>query len=104
MQLDLLAETPAARRSDPVTSHEAAEAVTADGTRASQQREVVRLVQEYPGLTSAELSRRSGRLDRWQIARRLPEVAPVHVDKGAPRHCHQTGRRCVTWWPTGGDA
>lgn len=98
-QLDLLAATPAARSTDPQSSHLAAEKITRNGTRASQQQEVVRLVTDYPGHTSAELARRSGRLDRWQIARRLPECAPVYVQRGKMRICRVTGNKCITWWP-----
>lgn len=93
-------ETPAARATDPVTSHEAAEHVTRSGIREAQQRNVRALVQRNPGCTSRELSILSTALDRYQIARRLPELETARrVTKGLPRVCTITGRRAVTWWP-----
>ena len=90
-------QTPAARTTDPVTSHQAAQHMDQTGKRASQQREVLAAVREHPGLTSAELARATG-LDRYMLARRLPELAPAAV-KGDPQRCQVTGRHAMTWWP-----
>lgn len=90
-------QTPAARNTDPQSSHIAAKRVTLSGIRANQQIEVFRLVKKYPGLTSAELSRKTKKLDRYQIARRLPELKGVR--KGVPRHCGISKQSCDTWWP-----
>jgi hypothetical protein len=96
-QLDL-AITPASRRNDPVTSHEAEAEVTRSGARGNQQRLVRSLVQRFPGRTSRELARCAG-IDRYMVARRLPEVEPVHVKKGEARRCEVGGRSASTWWP-----
>lgn len=89
-------DTPRARRTDPVTSHEAADAIKASGELGRQQREVLDAVRRWPGLTSLELGARMN-INRWQVARRLPELEPLHVRKGERRRVN--GRRHVTWWP-----
>lgn len=91
--------TPAARTSDPITSHLAAEQHTASGARAHQQAQTAAAVRAYPGKTSQELADLT-RLDRYALARRLPEcVTAGVVRKGTPRHCGITGRLALTWWP-----
>jgi hypothetical protein len=95
-QRPLLADTPRSRRADPVTSHEAAEAIKASGVLGRQQREVLEAVRKWPGLTSLELGARMS-INRWAVARRLPELEPTHVRKGEPKVVN--GRRAVTWWP-----
>jgi len=90
--------TPIARNSDPLTSHEAAEAITMTGVRAAQQRLTSTAVEQYPGLTSLELSRRS-KIDRYTLARRLPECEDAKtVKRGQARRCSVSGRTAVTWW------
>ena len=79
-----VADTPRARRSDPETSHEAAEAILDSGELGRQQRAVLAAVRRWPGLTSLELGARM-EINRWAVARRLPELEPVHVRKGEPR-------------------
>jgi hypothetical protein len=91
-----LTDTPRARRGDPETSHEAAEAIKASGELGRQQQAVLAAVRRWPGLTSLELGARMN-MNRWAVARRLPELEPVHVRKGEPRLVN--GRRHVTWWP-----
>jgi hypothetical protein len=107
-QFDLLADTPRARTSDPATSHTAARRIKDSGTLGRQQRAVLALVQAWPGHTSGELAMKYAVQDMstrgWQhyrpmVARRLPELEPVHVRKGAARTCAITGSSCVTWWP-----
>ena len=105
--------SPVARNSDPATSHAAARQVTKDGTRKRQAQEVLALVERFPGRTSAELAAIpiadliargavgfSG-LDRYQIARRLSELAdPANgglVERGEARKCNVTGMRALTW-------
>jgi len=103
MSTEPLTQTPAARRTDPVSSHLAAEAMDASGRRASQQHRVLRAVRRYPGRTSAELAELIG-MDRYAVARRLPELEPRHVEKGPIRICEARGTRATTWWPTREDA
>jgi hypothetical protein len=95
--------TPVARASDPKTSHEAAHAVTASGRRDEQLAQVLDLVKAHPGSTSLELAQYSQTLDRYAIARRLPELEDEKlVYKGLPREAVIAGvkqRNAVTWWP-----
>jgi len=85
-----------ARTSDPVTSWDAASHIADTGKAAHQRAIAVSTVHKAPGCTSFELSRLCS-LDRYQLARRLPECA--EVVKGDPRTCLVTGHSAVTWWP-----
>jgi len=90
-------QTPAARRDDPESSHLAAEHVTATGLRRSQQQRTLEAVRANPGKTSAELAAITG-LDRFMLARRLPELEPLWVAKGVMVTCTVTRRRAHCWW------
>ena len=92
-------QTPAARNTDPQSSHIAAENITNSGRRVGQQAQVALLVKRHPGLTSAELSRKTEQLKREQIARRLPELEGVLIERGVPRKCGICKISCDTWWP-----
>lgn len=103
IQLDLLSHAPIARRSDASTSHEAAEHITNNGTRARQQSAVLSLVHRFPGHTSAELAVKSelsgGGLDRFTTARRLPDLRNSWLVKnGEKRLCSVTGMKALTWY------
>lgn len=90
-------QTPVARLADPATSHLAAEQITASGARAHQQHQAAAAVRAYPGMTSFELAMKTY-LDRFMLARRLPECATAGtVFKGAARKCSVTGRAAITW-------
>jgi hypothetical protein len=97
------ARVPIARASDPKTSHEAAQAITESGKRDDQLRQVEALVIAHPGATSLELAKYTSTLDRYAIARRLPELeAGNKVHKGLPRNSEVSGqklKKAVTWWP-----
>lgn len=96
----LLSDTPRARATDPQTSHEAAEAIKASGELGRQQAAVLALVRRFPGRTSIELAALSERrFDRYQVARRLPELAPVYVRR-SDAVVEINGRRHHTWFPT----
>jgi hypothetical protein len=102
VQLDLFDAQPKARRTDPITSHLAAEHAEQTGTISRQQTIVAELVCRHPGNTSAELawSEDAKGLDRYAIARRLPELERLGlVRKGEPRICSESGRLAVTWEP-----
>lgn len=106
---DVLAETPRAANTDPVTSHIAAERIRDSGALGEQQRIVLAAVKRWPGSTSAELAeylaldrlcdRRRWKEQRPMVARRLPELAPMQVERRDVRACRVTGSKCVTWWP-----
>lgn len=97
-QLSLLAGTPSSRSTDPESSHDAAERSTRSGARASQQNRVLAWVRRWPGRTSRELAALAN-VDRYMVARRLPELEPVHLRRGDLRKCAVTHTRAVTWWP-----
>ncbi|MGH8171819.1 MAG: MarR family transcriptional regulator [Rhodanobacteraceae bacterium] len=92
--------TPAARATDPETSHLAAEHHTRTGTRAYQQHQTIAAVRANEGRTSQELAELTG-LDRYMLARRLPEcVTAGAVKKGVAVECSVTKRKAHLWWPT----
>ena len=91
--------TPAARRTDPESSHLAAEQHTRSGRRASQQDQAHAAVRAAPGRTSAELAAATG-IDRYLLARRLPECETAgRVRRSTMRICTVTGRLATTWVP-----
>ena len=97
----LTVHPPAARNTDPHSSHDAAEHVTLSGARARQQALAVTAVEQYPGHTSLELAQRA-HMDRYMLARRLPEVERIEaVRRGQERRCSVSGRLACTWWPLG---
>lgn len=92
-------ETPAARATDPDTSSLAAEAVTRSGQRGENQQVVGATVAKHPGCTSRELAGHCV-LDRYEIARRLPECETGgSVHRGSARKCSVSSRKAMTWWP-----
>jgi hypothetical protein len=93
-----LTDTPRARRTDPETSHMAAQRIKASGALGCQQSAVFAAVRQWPGSTAVELARLAG-MDRYAVSRRLPELEPVHVRRGEARTCEANGRPQVTWWP-----
>jgi len=94
--------TRLARNTDPVTSHEAAREILDSGRAAVQRQAAARCVVTNPGRTSLELSR-LGELDRYQLARRLPEIESAGlVFRAGIRRDEQTGRSGVCWWPVSG--
>lgn len=93
--------TPVARGTDPASSHMAAREITASGARGSQARIALDVVMENPHRTSFELSE-ACYLDRYQVARRLPELEEAgFVEKGIIRRCRVSGRHAVTWTASG---
>ena len=107
-QLDLFAasrarprvvSTPAARRADPESSHQAAEIHTLSGKRGQQQDQAAAAVRQFPGRTSFELALATD-LDRYMLARRLPECEVAgRVRRGVQRACTVTGRLAMEWLP-----
>ena len=93
------AHKPAARSSDPVTSHIAAETVQRTGKRARNQGLALGLVLRYPGCTACELAAMTEHLDRYELSLRLPELATDGVIvRGERRRSKATGNQAVTWY------
>lgn len=87
-----------ARRSDPATSKVAAAHVERSGKGAKQQAIAFDCVYRWPGKTSAELAQLSGELDRYTMARRLPEVRRRGlIRNGEDRKCEVTKCKAMTW-------
>lgn len=105
-QLDLFTQpqwksvlTPAARRTDPESSHAAAAHMQRTGKRVAQQDRATAAVRAFPGRTSFELALCTD-LDRYMLARRLPECETAgRVRRGPMRACTVTGRLAMEWLP-----
>ncbi|WP_313178953.1 winged helix-turn-helix domain-containing protein [Stenotrophomonas sp.] len=88
-----------ARTTDIDTSHAAAAHVVRSGLQAAQQDQAARAVTQNAGMTSNELSQATG-LDRYMLARRLPELMKEGgVYRGPNKPCPVSGRTACTWWP-----
>lgn len=90
--------TPAARGTDPSSSHESAEHITSTGTRRRHMTIVVCAVAAYPGLTSAELAPLCG-LERHEVARRTSDAEAAGAIRKGPMKRQANGRSAVTWFP-----
>ncbi len=101
--------TARARNNDPSPSHAAAHEIEHNGSADRQRDRVLRaLCQHAPcGLTSAELAEAAG-LDRYMVARRLPElqdrgdawVRPVgETPRPEKRTCTVKHRTATVWRP-----
>lgn len=88
-----------ARSTDISTSHEAGSYVAASGIQRDQQSKAAAAVKQHPGLTSMKLADVTG-LDRYMLARRLPELLKTkQVWRGPAMPCPVSGRSACTWWP-----
>src|SRR5690348_8790511 len=93
-------ETPAARRSDPESSHLAAEEITRSGKRGQQQAQTIAAVRAFPGSTTFELAMRTD-IDRYVLARRASECETGGaIRRGEIKRCSVSGRMALTWFPT----
>ena len=106
----LLVDTPRSRQHDPETSHVAADAVRRSGALRESQLIIRDAVHRWPGRTAVELAellngtpvREQTRPAHWwriEASRRLAELDPVHVRRGAPRTCSVAGTHQATWHP-----
>lgn len=88
-----------ARNTDIGTSHAAAQHVANSGIQQDQQAKAAAAVKLHPGLTSMKLAQVTG-LDRYMLARRLPELLKTEqVWRGPAMPCPVSGRSACTWWP-----
>lgn len=94
---------PAARRADPITSHEADHAITHSGHRGSEVHKAAQMVIDKAGSTSRELADHF-KVDNDGLHKRLSDAAAAGLIKqGGKRVClmSKRGLRAVTWWPKG---
>ena len=85
------------RRTDPVSSHEAAAEHVQSGRNAAQKTVVLDGLSAYSNVTSDELARLL-RVDRYMVARRLPELESEGlVMRSGSRPSEISGRTGVTW-------
>ena len=114
MQLILDYARPLVRRSDPLSSHRAADKAERGVKRQEQICEEA--VRKEPGLTAAEIAQKCG-LERHVPSRRLPglrdrglvlnwhrdsewqNVEGKEARERFTRVCRVTGNRSMTWWP-----
>lgn len=88
-----------ARRDDPITSHQAAQEVEANGCAASHRQVCLLEVWKKPGQTAAEIAVATA-LERHVPSRRLPELRKARQIKTGPvRRCTVTGNPSMTWLP-----
>jgi len=87
-----------ARRTDPPSSHLAAEEVEQTGKAETQKAQVLKALQSVAGsLTSLEIAQLFN-LSRYDVARRLPELErDGKVLRGKARTCSVGNRQAVTW-------
>lgn len=99
---DAFADAPAARSTDPATSHAAAASVTKSGARARNAALVLKLVTANPGKTGCELAALTDEIDRTEVSRRLSDLNDkARVYKGDARACAVNGTKQTTWYATG---
>jgi len=92
-------DAPIARNKDIASSKAAAKEITESGAREGQLRDALDLVRKHPGHTSLELTD-FGTLDRYQLARRLPELERMgYARKGQIRLCRKGKRDAAPWYP-----
>jgi hypothetical protein len=92
------------RRTDPITSHKAAQQAETSGRAASQRAVCLASVNIHPGQTAAEIAVQTG-LERHVPSRRLPELRDRGiVVNGGARICSVTGRSSMIWLPAQGGA
>jgi|TARA_B110000261_G_scaffold116433_1_gene129926 hypothetical protein len=85
-----------ARKTDPITSHLAANDSKENNEK--QRIEMLEFLQTNSGLTSHELGKKSPVYDRYQFARRLPEMAKAGTVRSSDHKRCVSGRLAMTWF------
>jgi len=106
MDLFDLPDPPSTHAHDPDTSREAIDNHEANGARARNQRLVLFLVKDHPGLTAVELwsvasdAIKADLKEMQEIRRRLVDLqAKGLVNPGPSRKCNVRGTKQTTWTP-----
>lgn len=85
-------EPQRSRNTDPLSSHRAERQMRSSGAMRGQWLITLNLVKEFPGKTSKQLAE-YGLLDRYQLARRLPELRQMKLIRGV-----EIGSEDVRWY------
>ncbi len=85
------------RNTDPVSSYDSAKEHFNSGAHECQKQRVLEALTQFPNSTSHELAHKSG-LDRYMIARRLPDLEHNElVKKSGTRKCSISSRQVTVW-------
>jgi hypothetical protein len=88
-----------ARKTDPATSHQAAQQIERNGRAAKQRDACLLWVNQRPGSTAAEIAALA-ELERHVPSRRLPELRDAGlVVNGPARECSVQHTKAMTWLP-----
>lgn len=91
--------TARARRTDPETSHIAAQQIEERGTAHIQRQIIAEVVAAHPGLTAGEIPKYCD-LDYFQVNKRLGEIERLGlIVRGEKRECTVRTSQQQTWWP-----
>lgn len=91
-QQPLSFEPQRSRNTDPLSSHRAERQMRSSGAMRGQRLIALELVKQFPGKTSKQLAE-VGTLDRYQLARRLPELRAMKLIRGV-----EIGSEDVRWY------
>lgn len=95
------ADAPAARATDPATSHAAIEEHTRSGARASQAARILAAITANPGKTAGEIGKLVG-LTNVQVCRRIADLVKLRsVTECGSRICTAMKSSQTTWRATG---
>ena len=108
-------QTPAARNTDPETSHMAIEAITKSGKRMIDQEKVIEVmaIAELNGgipMTGGEIAKKltdrhpGEKWDNTKAIKRLCDLKGVNVNQLDKRKCGVLGSMCMTWELIGGSS
>ena len=88
---------PAARKTDPDTSHRAEWEHTASGARSTHLRMILEKIRVAPGLTCRELAYELP-LDAYEISKRLSDLSGAEqIAVNGTRRCRFSNRPARTW-------
>lgn len=91
--------TNLARKTDPITSHIAANKFVASGKHKTSKAKVLAAIEAYPGCTAGELSRLTG-IDYTELNRRASDLVNCgKARRGQARLCQVQGSKCTTLYP-----
>jgi DNA-binding MarR family transcriptional regulator len=93
IQASLNFEAPRSRHKDPASSRRAEDQMRRSGALKGQRLIALDLVKQFPGRSSKVLAG-LGTLDRYQLARRLPELVAMGYVKVTQHEAEDQ-----KWWP-----